>query len=61
MEVAVDRVTQPSDVSEIAETAECPHHWIIESPDGPTSHAECRRCGVIRDFQDFDERMVWPS
>ena len=28
----------------------CRHHWIVESPNGPTSHGRCRRCGEEREF-----------
>lgn len=23
-----------------------PHHWVLESPKGPTSHGECKHCGA---------------
>ena len=26
------------------------HHWIIESPAGPTSHGVCKFCGAEKDF-----------
>jgi hypothetical protein len=28
----------------------CRHHWLIEVPNGPTSHGHCKRCGLERDF-----------
>ena len=28
----------------------CHHHWMIESPDGPTSPGVCRLCGETGDF-----------
>lgn len=30
----------------------CCHHWIIESPQGPTSRGICRRCGAKRTFSN---------
>lgn len=26
------------------------HHWLIRTPDGPTSEGVCRWCGARRDF-----------
>lgn len=37
------RVKQASEAT--AET-ECRHHWLIESPHGPTSMGICRLCGA---------------
>jgi hypothetical protein len=31
----------------------CTHHWIIEIPDGDTSHGRCRRCGAVAEFQNY--------
>lgn len=31
-------------------TAVCIHHFLLESPDGPTSVGVCKRCGVQREF-----------
>jgi len=28
----------------------CTHHWVIESPSGPTSHGTCRKCGTQHEF-----------
>jgi len=28
----------------------CPHHWIIESPNGPTSRGVCKLCSAEREF-----------
>jgi hypothetical protein len=28
----------------------CVHHWIIESPHGPTSQGRCRYCGAVAEF-----------
>ena len=34
-------------------TETCVHHWMIESPRGPTSKAKCKKCGVEREFANF--------
>ena len=31
----------------------CKHHWIIDSPAGPTSKGFCRFCGEARLFNNF--------
>jgi len=30
----------------------CNHHWVIESPNGPTSVGVCKLCGVGREFRN---------
>lgn len=36
--------------------AACSHHWIIETPDGPTSPGVCSLCGQEREFTNhFDD------
>jgi hypothetical protein len=31
----------------------CRHHWIIESPHGPTSRGRCKLCGAEREFSNL--------
>ena len=31
----------------------CAHHWVIESPGGPTSRAMCKRCGSVTEFSNY--------
>ena len=33
----------------------CAHHWLIESPAGPTSTGVCKLCGAVRDFKTWVE------
>ena len=40
---------------------ECNHHWIIESPNGPTSVGSCRICGEIREFKNSIQITSWES
>ena len=30
----------------------CTHHWVIESPAGPTSEGVCQKCGETRQFSN---------
>ena len=32
--------------------ATCSHHWVIASPEGPTSEGVCRRCGHQKKFMN---------
>lgn len=44
----------PSDVA----VDECAHHWMIETPNGESSQASCKRCGKSRDFLNYSQRKV---
>ena len=33
----------------------CRHHWVIEMPNGPVSHGQCKVCGEERDFYNNPE------
>ena len=35
--------------------ADCSHHWIIESPKGPTSRGVCKHCGAEKEFLNWCE------
>ena len=30
----------------------CPHHWIIETANGPISKGKCKLCRVEREFNN---------
>ncbi len=49
-----DRVGRDEALSE-----ECFHHWLIDSPSGPTSTGVCRLCGAEREFRNFLEGARW--
>ena len=36
----------------------CPHHWLIESPDGETSEGVCKLCGATRRFANYSYRQT---
>ncbi|MDY6893123.1 MAG: hypothetical protein SVO26_05340 [Chloroflexota bacterium] len=38
---------------------DCVHHWIIESPEGPTSKGVCKYCGEERVFQNYVPYSSW--
>lgn len=38
----------------------CKHHWMIDSPEGPTSKGYCRFCGEERWFVNgYDRRKAY--
>lgn len=30
----------------------CPHFWLIDTPDGPTSTGRCKYCGEVREMSN---------
>ncbi|HXH20391.1 MAG TPA: hypothetical protein VNN10_00045 [Dehalococcoidia bacterium] len=36
----------------------CQHHWLIETPDGPTSEGRCKRCGEKKSFLNVFEDVL---
>jgi hypothetical protein len=52
MEVALPEQT-PNSV-----TDECPHHWMIETPNGETSTGLCKRCGTTKAFLNYSQRKI---
>ncbi len=40
-------------------TANCIHHWIIESPAGRESQGTCRNCGKTKNFANSTENVMW--
>lgn len=36
-----------------------PHHWVIESPDGPVSRGVCRGCGETQEFLNSWSETKW--
>ena len=52
MEVALPEQTPTSAVDE------CPHHWMIETPNGETSTGHCKRCGTTKAFLNYSQRKI---
>jgi hypothetical protein len=46
-------------VEEIRPAGGCAHRWVIESPNGETSHGVCRVCGAEKDFPNAAEDGLW--
>jgi hypothetical protein len=38
---------------------ECAHHWMIDSPNGPTSEGVCKLCGVHGEFRNSMQGSGW--
>jgi hypothetical protein len=39
--------------------AHCRHHWLIESPQGPTSIGMCKLCGARKEFSNSVTDFLW--
>jgi hypothetical protein len=39
--------------------ARCRHHWLIESPQGPTSMGMCKLCGAQKEFSNSASDLLW--
>ena len=39
--------------------AECIHHWVIESPNGPMSQGVCKLCGLGAEFRNSIQETGW--
>lgn len=38
----------------------CAHHWVIETPAGPVSRGQCKRCGEEHEFLNSpDSSFYW--
>ena len=46
---------------DVEEEADHGHHWLIESPNGPTSVGTCKVCGLIREFKNSIQITSWES
>lgn len=50
-------VTQPGEATK--EEPGCRHHWLIESPHGPTSLGTCKLCGAQEEFRNSACDWLW--
>ena len=39
--------------------SDCRHHWMIESPNGPTSQGVCKLCGQRGEFKNSMPVSGW--
>ena len=46
--------------AEVLSAPRCAHHWVIETPAGPISRGQCKRCGEEREFRNSpDSSFYW--
>jgi hypothetical protein len=50
-------VTQPEEA--VKDDSGCRHHWLIESPHGPTSLGVCKLCGARKEFRNSVADLLW--
>ncbi len=55
MTVEEDRVAEEPTVPQ------CPHHWVIEPADGPTSEGVCRKCAEVKTFANYVVQNTWSN
>jgi hypothetical protein len=53
-------IQQSIETAEFVES-DCNHHWVIESPNGPTSLGRCSSCGELRQFKNSIQITSWES
>ena len=53
------RAAAPEKTVEEIRPPGCAHRWVIESPNGDTSHGICRVCGAEKDFPNAAEDGLW--
>ena len=39
----------------------CTHHWILQTPNGPTSEGTCKRCHLTREFVNYLDASAYTS
>ena len=54
-------MAQPRAVDTSANAPVCPHHWVIDTPNGSLSGGRCKRCGITREFRNSSEDLMWDS
>jgi hypothetical protein len=50
-------IDAPAQIAQIGPV--CVHRWVIESPEGETSHGTCRVCGAEKEFPNAAEDGLW--
>ena len=38
---------------------QCAHHWVIDSPNGPTSYGQCKLCHAGKYFKNSPDEFLW--
>lgn len=44
--------------SSLPASPSCRHHWIIETPNGPTADGVCKLCGQRRLFRTYSDDYI---
>lgn len=57
----MNKAAHPQAIEATGHSAVCPHHWVIDTPNGALSPGRCKRCGVSRDFRNSSEELLWDS
>jgi hypothetical protein len=52
-------VAAVNQASEAMAITGCRHHWLIESPHGPTSLGTCKLCGAQKEFRNSACDWLW--
>ena len=47
------------EIQEELPESDCRHHWMIESPNGPTSVGTCKLCGMRAEFRNSMPGSGW--
>lgn len=47
------------EAQDVEEASDCQHHWMIASPNGPTSMGECKLCGAQAEFRNSIPGSGW--
>ena len=46
--------------AQVLPASRCAHHWVIDTPAGPVSRGQCKRCGEEREFLNSpDSSFYW--
>ena len=53
-----EQMTEVTFSSVDAESNECAHHWMIDTPNGETSDGHCKRCGTTKAFFNYSQRKI---
>lgn len=48
-----------TEADEATSEPRCRHHWLIESPQGPTSMGICKLCGARKEFSNSATDFLW--
>jgi len=54
-------MAQPRTIDTSANAPACPHHWVIDTPNGSLSGGRCKHCGITREFRNSSEDLMWDS